>query len=222
MGNLAELYARQGRYEEAVRLATELRDIIRRVLGEQHPYTLRMMSEVVVLNRKLERDNAVCEALVIEFSARRDAQGMQHPLTLRAMRYLAMAYAKVGRDDERLALYRQALAQLPSTPGQADASRHALFTVAWILTRDNDELQDPVRAVEFARRAVELAEAENARNTYRMLDLLAAAHHQSGDTAAAVETQRRAIDALPERVSPDRRTAYEARLSTYQDAVGAE
>jgi tetratricopeptide (TPR) repeat protein len=218
MGNLADVYRKQDRYEEALSLATEIRDLMRRVLSD-HPYTLRIMSEVVSLYREMGRNDDVCAALAVEFSERRDAQGMQHPQTSRTMRDLGRAYEKVGRHDEALAMYRQSLRDLPSKPDQADPSRSVLYTVGWLLTRDMDEIQDPALAVEFAQRAVDVAQAENARDTYKMLDLLALARHQAGDTAEAIEAQQRAIEALPERVPQGLRAKYKAHLSTYEDAM---
>ncbi len=218
MGNLADVYRKQGRYEEALSLGIELRDLMRRVKSD-HPYTLRMMAEVVSLAREMGRDDVVCEALAIEFSERRDAHGMQREQTLRTMRDLGRAYEETGRHDDALAMYRQSLRDLPSTPEDADGSRSILFAVGWLLTRDMDEIQDSARAVAFAQRAVDVAQAESARNTYKMLDLLALARHQSGDTAGAVDVQRRAIEALPESVSPGLRAKYEAHLSTYEKAL---
>jgi tetratricopeptide (TPR) repeat protein len=165
------------------------------------------------------RDDDLCDALEIEFDARREAQGMQREQTLRTMRDLGRAYEKVGRHDEALAMYRQSLRDLPSTPEDADGSRSVLFAVGWLLTRDMDGIQDPTRAVEFAQWAVDVAQEEKARDTYKMLDLLALARHQSGDTAGAIEAQQRAIEALPENASPGLRAKYEAHLSTYEDAL---
>jgi tetratricopeptide (TPR) repeat protein len=218
MGNLADVYRKQGRYEEALSLGIELRDLMRRVLSD-HPYTLRLMSEVVSLARKMGRDDDLCDALEIEFDARREAQGMQRERTLRTMRDLGRAYERAGRHDEALAMYRLSLRDLPSTPEDADGSRSVLFAVGWLLTRDMDEIQDPALAVEFAQRAVDVAQAENARDTYKMLDLLALARHQAGDTAEAIEAQQRAIEALPERVPQGLRAKYKAHLSTYEDAM---
>jgi tetratricopeptide (TPR) repeat protein/tRNA A-37 threonylcarbamoyl transferase component Bud32 len=218
MGNLADVYRKQGRYEEALALGIELRDLMRRVKSD-HPYTLRMMSEVVSLAREMGRDDDVCAGLAIEFDARRDAHGMQREQTLRTMRDLGRAYEKVGRHDEALAMYRQSLRDLPSTPEDADGSRSVLFAVGWLLTRDMDGIQDPARAVEFAQWAVDVAQEEKARDTYKMLDLLALARHQSGDTAGAIEAQQRAIEALPEKASPGLRAKYEAHLSAYEDAM---
>ena len=144
---------------------------------------------------------------------------MRHQRTLRTMRDLGRAYSRVGRREDALALYRESLANLPGTPDDADGSRSVLFTVGWLLTRNIDELQDPARAVEFAQRAVDVAQAENARDTYKNLDLLALAQHQSGDTAKAVETQKRAIAVIPERANPGLLAKYEAHLSTYQAAL---
>ncbi|MHC5115256.1 MAG: tetratricopeptide repeat protein [Planctomycetota bacterium] len=218
MGNLVRVYRKQGRLEDALALTTELRDLMRDVLGD-HPYTLRVMAQVVALARDMDRHDEVCAALEIELSARRDAHGMRHAWPLRLMRDLGRAYENLGRHDDARALYRASLATLPETPDDADVSRVVLFHVGWLLTRDVDGLRDPARAVGFAQRAVDVAQAEESRDTYKMLNLLALARHQSGDTARAVETQKRAIEAMPERVPARLRDKYETTLHTYQDAL---
>ena len=180
------------------------------------------MSERVALYNKAKRFDDVCTALEMEFGARREAEGMQDQRTLLVMRTLGRSYARVGRHEDALALYRQSLADLPSTPDDADASSSALFTVGWLLTRDMDEIQDPGRAVEFARRAVDMAQAENARALYKMLDVLALAQHRSGDAAGAIDTQKRAIEAIPKRAGRGVVAKYERHLSTYQAAMNPE
>jgi tetratricopeptide (TPR) repeat protein len=144
---------------------------------------------------------------------------MQHVQTLRTLRDLGRAYERVGRKEDAQALYRESLANLPTTPDDADGSRTVLFTVGWLLTRDTGEFQDSGRAVEFAQRAVDVAMAKNARDRYMNLDLLALAQYQSGDIAKAIETQKRAIEAIPKRVNQAVRNKYETHLRTYQDAL---
>ena len=144
---------------------------------------------------------------------------MRDAWTLRTMRDLGRAYEKTGHHDDARALYRESLARLPNTPDDAEGSRSVLFAVGWLLTRDMDGIRDPARAAEFAQRAVDVAQAEDAGDTYKMLDLLALAQHQSGDTVRAVETQQRAIAAIPERVNRRVLAKYEATLGTYQAAL---
>ena len=48
------------------------------------------------------------------------------------------------------------------------------------------------------------------------------AQHQSGDTATAIETQKRAIAVIPEQVNPGVLAKYEAHLSTYQAALSEQ
>ncbi|MCP3902274.1 MAG: tetratricopeptide repeat protein [Planctomycetes bacterium] len=219
-GNLAEVYEKQGRYEEAIALRTELVDVMGRVLGEQHPYTLRNMSIVVRIYNKAKRFDDVCSALETELAARRVAQGWRHRRTLLTMRTLGRSYTRVGRHDDALALYREALAELPSASDDAKASSFELYTVSWLLTRDTGDLQDPVRAIEFAGRAVDVAQAQDPGDIHRMLDVLALAQHQSGDHARAIETQKRAIASIPPRAGPSIRAAYERDLRTYEAALG--
>ena len=88
---------------------------------------------------------------------------------------------------------------------------------AWtLLTNDIEELRDPARALGFARRACTLEEAAGGKELWSYLDTLALAQHRSGDTGAAVQTQRRAISLIPkENGDPDmpkRLAEYEAAL----------
>jgi hypothetical protein len=56
------------------------------------------------------------------------------------------------------------------------------------------------------------------------LDSLAAAQHQTGDTSAALDTQRRALELMPEGADPEmaeRLSEYEAALAEENDMIEA-
>ena len=63
----------------------------------------------------------------IELRVRRDikGKGMQLSLTWRTMRDLGEAYERAGRYEEARTLYREWLAELPTTPDDADAVPNA-------------------------------------------------------------------------------------------------
>ena len=132
-------------------------------------------------------------------------------------RHLQQSYDMVGRRADALALYRELLDHLPNDVGDEQARPLALFTVAWVLTRDHTEIHDPERAADFARSAVAIAEARGtSRSIHRYLDTLALALHQTGATAEAIEVERRAIDRLRPGASASLRGAYEASLQAYE------
>ena len=98
----------------------------------------------------------------------------------------------------------------------------ALFTVAWVLSRDIKELRNPDLAVEFAQRAVSIAEARNKRRLLQYLNVLALAQHQTGETAMAIKTQKRAISLMPKKTDEATRVEYENNLRTFEAAMEAQ
>ena len=147
------------------------------------------------------------------------------------MRNLATSYDMIGRPADALALYRELLEHPPYEAGDRHAGPFSLFRVAWVHTRDHPEVHDPARAVEFARRAVDRVRAKDrSRNLHMFLDTLALALHQTGATAEAIETERRAIARIPEivprpwdaRTDEIVRAGYEARLREYEASLAGQ
>jgi Zn-dependent protease with chaperone function len=90
------------------------------------------------------------------------------------------------RYDEAIAAYEKSLSFQPNNP-------EVLNNLAWLcLTAEKKGWRDPVRALELARRAV----AINARS--HILDTLAEAQWQNGESAQAVATERRALEGAKE------------------------
>jgi len=90
------------------------------------------------------------------------------------------------RYDEASAAYEKSLSFQPSNV-------EVLNNLAWLfLTAEKKGWRDPVRALELARRAA----AINARS--HILDTLAEAQWQNGESAQAVATERRALDGARE------------------------
>ena len=96
-------------------------------------------------------------------------------------------------------------------PGAAPDDKNA---AAWeLLTCEPTDLRDPDAALPLARDAC--AMTNNANHTY--LDTLALAQHLTGDTPAAIETEKKALSLLP----PDapERSDYEAALARFEVAL---
>ena len=144
--------------------------------------------------------------------------GPQHPWTAIALVGLAKAYLKLGRDDEAMPFLRELLELNISVVERRDAKPVELNNVAWLLlTHEFEELRDPQRALGLAERACAAEESAGGSNLAGYLDTLALAQHLTGDTTAAVETQRRALSLMSGELDPEmaeRLAEFEAALAS--------
>ena len=91
-----------------------------------------------------------------------------------------------------------------------------LNAYAWcLLTCGPVQLRDPRKALKLVEKAVAKSNGKHAG----ILDTLALAYHRTGDTAKAIETQRKAVALLPPGDSISR-TALEFRLAEFKKANG--
>ncbi len=90
---------------------------------------------------------------------------------------------------------------------------NSLNTYAWTLLKLNHEsYRDPQAALQMALRSVALTNEKDSRN----LDTLAWAYFQTDGKEKAIETQKKAIAALPENAKPARRKLFEEDLKTFE------
>ena len=151
----------------------------------------------------------------ISLPAKRRVLGKDHPWTRIALKGLARAYDGLEQNDDALPLWRELQEFQLAQAEHPDASMYVLNNAAWdLLTNEHAELRDPARALPLAQRAVDKSGANNPA----VLDTLALAQHLTGDTAAAIETLRRAVELDP---SEERLTKalsrYEAALQSGEE-----
>ena len=222
--SLMECNALMGDYEAALPLGLRAIETAETLLGEEHPLMLLIQTKVGRIYAAMGRDAEACPLLEMVVAKHRAIDsGLTRPNAWRAIEQLGTCYEHLDRRDEALALYRELLASLPTAADPDNAWPMALATTAWVLTRDFDELNDPARALGFAQRAVDIVQERNADRPNQqldyMLDILAAAQFQPGDSAKALATEKQAIEQLMPKDGPDTRKAYEARLRLYESAV---
>jgi tetratricopeptide (TPR) repeat protein len=101
-----------------------------------------------------------------------------------ALRLRGDAYLSLGKHAEAIADLEKAAELMPDDSG-------TLNNLAWVLcTSPSDELRDPKRAIELAKKACELTEYKAAH----ILSTLAAAYADSGDMKTAMEWSRKAVE----------------------------
>ncbi|MCH8152474.1 MAG: tetratricopeptide repeat protein [Planctomycetes bacterium] len=139
------------------------------------------------------------------------------PEAVRLITGLADLYNKQGRIDEARP-YTTELISILKRAVQQGADANALNHYAWLLlTCEPSDLRDPKAALPVAIEANEMTDDENPA----YLDTLALAYHLTGDTARAVENQKRAIALLPPG-EPSIRAELEARLADFEAALKDE
>ena len=108
--NLANVYRKQGRYDESESLVLETLEIQERILGNEHPSTLETRSNLANLFRNQGRYDEA-EPLAIEtLEVQRRVLGEEHPETLLTAMHLASIYRERDRLTESLALQDHAVA----------------------------------------------------------------------------------------------------------------
>ncbi len=212
MNNLATLYLQQGRHADAERMYVETRDLQNRVLGAEHPNTLCTITNIGLLYNSMNRFEDALKMFETSLPIERRVLGMQHPWTGYAMNGLASAYMKLGRREEAVPLYRELLELRTAAADQSDADPSTLNDAAWtLLTSEIEELRDPPRALKYAERAC----AGGNSSIPNYLDTLALAQFRTGNTAKAIETQRRALSLIPAGADPE----MAAHLAEYETAL---
>jgi serine/threonine protein kinase len=120
MGTMGEVYWSLGLYSQAQPLLERALDTRRRLLGPEHPDTLRSMDQMA---RNLERQGHYVEAekLVREtLDARRRVLGPEHPDTIASLHGLGVVTLDEGRFAEAEKLNREVLAILRRVRGPED------------------------------------------------------------------------------------------------------
>jgi hypothetical protein len=88
MGNLALTYEDQGRWKEAEELQVQVMQIMKRVLGDEHPSTLTSMGNLAHTLESQSRHKEALALIGLCFQSRQKVLGEQHPDTQSSQRAL--------------------------------------------------------------------------------------------------------------------------------------
>ncbi|MHC5002523.1 MAG: tetratricopeptide repeat protein, partial [Planctomycetota bacterium] len=225
---LVQLLIEQGRLEEAEQLLRKTLDVQRRLEGDGHPYTLHSVASLGRLYNAMGRYDDARATIEPSLETMQGFLGRRDPHTRRAMGELARAYLNLGRPGDAVPLLRDLLQVQREMSGAPDADAHTLNEAAWTILAIEParvdalrDLVDPERARQLAERACEREQRDGGKILWMYLDTLAQAQHRTGDTAAAIETQRRAIALVPESGAAVLRPGLERRLEEYEAALSS-
>jgi tetratricopeptide (TPR) repeat protein len=182
--------------------------------------TLRI-GEVLVRMARLEEAEEVYRSGVqmLDSLHNADPRNQQYQRDLNtALDGLRRVLESRGRMPEARRVTERSLAALEPLVNQPEPLVHDLHQYCWILlnTPFND-LRNPSLVLKYAAKAVDLT----AGTDPSLLDILAQAYFESGDSARAAEVEQRALllvpQALPGGAVSSLRKEFEANLARFQD-----
>jgi serine/threonine protein kinase/tetratricopeptide (TPR) repeat protein len=183
MNNLALTYTALGRHADALKLAQETVALTKAKLGTQHRTTLDSMYSLAHIYHAGGQHREAVKLYEETLALRKAKIGPKHPTTLSTMHDLAGVYVALGRLDEAVKLYEETLALRKAKLGADHPDTLASMDVLArrLATCPNVKVRNPSRAVELAKKAVELDPNEGD-----YWNTLGVAHYRGGDGKAAV------------------------------------
>ena len=216
---LARLY-HQGRYQEAIALATQARELARQYKGQVHPGYANSLNNLALLHQAMGDHAAALPLSRRALEIHRTALGENHPGYAISLNNLAVLHRQMGDHAAALPLFRQALEIHRTALGE---SHPAYATSLNNLAGLYQAMGDHAAARPLCRQALEIrrtALGENHPDYAASLNNLAGLHRAMGDHAAALPLYRQALEifraALGEN-HPDYATSLNNLAMLYQD-----
>jgi serine/threonine protein kinase/predicted Zn-dependent protease len=191
MNNLANSYAALEKYDEAVKLHEETLERRKRTLGPDDPDTLQSMNNVANCYLKMGQLPKALELHTETMTRRSSKLGEDDPDTLQSMYNVAIIYKSLGQYSDALDYHEKAMAlrQAKLGPEHPDTTT-SRNDVAWLLVTAADrKLQDPGRALELAKKAVDLVPGNGD-----YWNTLGVASYRAGDLKSAVAALTKSMD----------------------------
>ncbi|MDF1836777.1 MAG: tetratricopeptide repeat protein [Planctomycetota bacterium] len=217
MEALARVLMHMGNGSEAVEHLEKSLTHKARLLGDENPATLGGTTNLAMVYLSMKRHGDAAELLAEHLPVMERVLGMEHQWTWLAVEGLKDAYLALGEAEDALPLQRKLLERSTQEADAPNATPLVLNQAAWtLLTIEPESLQDPTQALKYATRACE--HTASGKNLGVFLDTLALAQFRTGDTSAAVASQRRAVELMPKGADP----TMADRLAEYEAAVQGE
>ncbi|MCB9853073.1 MAG: tetratricopeptide repeat protein [Phycisphaerales bacterium] len=206
---LGWLYLQQGRLADADATNTRLLEAQRRVLGLEHPQTLATLESVAWTQFQQQKYGESEDNHRELLSILERTTGPANPATRRiAFNLAAVLLAKKETDEARSIVARNLEIEKDIATADDATGSQMIACARLLLNAEPEDLRDPSAALDLANRACEIADNPDAES----LAVLALAQYRSNDVQAAIETQERAIRALPADASNAIRREFEKQL----------
>ncbi|MHC4992134.1 MAG: tetratricopeptide repeat protein [Planctomycetota bacterium] len=218
MNNLAVTCVNLDKHDEAEDLYRQVLAGRRSILGDGHALVAMTYGNLgrLLYYRGPDRLEEAIELLERGVSGMKSTIGIEQLQTRNTMRWLMEAYMAAGRRDDTVSMRREMLEYMVGAAQAPDATHNILSGTAWELLTVEEELRDPVLAMTLARRAVEMTSYEDPNP----LDTYALALFENGQEEEALQTQRRALELLPQ--DHPSRDHYVSQLRKYEAALGVQ
>ncbi|MEF8768320.1 CHAT domain-containing tetratricopeptide repeat protein [Candidatus Accumulibacter contiguus] len=215
---VAELY-RQGRYREAIPIATRALQQDEAQFGIEHPSTATSLSHLASLYQSMGRYEDALPLYRRALAIREKVLGPEHPDTATSLDRLAWLYQSLGRYEDALPLYRRALAIREKVLGpEHPDTATSLDSLAWLyqsLGRYEDALPLYRRSLAIREKVLGPEHPDTATS----LNSLAWLYQSQGRYDDALPLYRRAL-AIREKVlgpeHPDTATSLNSLAWLYQ------
>ena len=155
-------FARNGRWNDAIRLQEQMLGLSRKVLGSEKPETITAMQLLAFSYHGAGRRDEALQLREQVLALSRKVNGPEDPFTINAMSELAESYNDAGRRDEAFKLWKEVLPLLRKAAEQGNADAQNKLGRMY----DNGEgvAKDAVEAAKWYRKSAEQGNADAQNN----------------------------------------------------------
>ncbi len=159
MNNLAGLYSGFGRHDEALKLGQETVARMKDRLGPKHRATLTSMDTLAMIYHNRGQFDEAVKLYEVTLPLMKEILGPDQSVTLSCMMGLANGYAALDRHSEELKVREEMVLrrQAKLAINHPDLIESLNYLAGFLATCADPKFRDPKRAVELAKRSVELA-----------------------------------------------------------------
>lgn len=192
--NLSNIYDANGMYQESFEIEKQLLEIRKRVLGEEHPDTLKSMNGLAISYFRIGERQKAQEMFEQTLELRKRVLGEEHPDTLKSMGGLAVAYYDNGEKEKSLELEKKTLEIRVRVLGEEHpdtlVSMHNLAI-------SYDNMGEQKKAFELENKTFELRVrvlGEEHPDTLTTMNSLAISYEKRGNASKALELREKVLE----------------------------
>jgi tetratricopeptide (TPR) repeat protein len=149
--NLASIYSRQGRQQEAVALCKESVQDLTVLLGVSHPDTVRAQQSLGAELFNAEHYEEAAGIFEAVLRVKRSVYGDRSPSTLHSMHALAFSYKLLQRGDEAMALLKECVEGRCTVFGASHGDTISSMQLLALLHKDHGRFEDAVDLLKRCR-----------------------------------------------------------------------